>query len=178
LRVWIGVEVDGTGTAHLLLIGRSTTGSFSRSLLSCLPAAACLLAARHTVHWGPTGLLLCTSPCALVPSVCVRRWQRYAVSPAPDDAPYFTLLLVNKAAAPSVTRSSFEEVHFDNSCMGACVWSGVFAVSGGSQAATPAAWEHAWGQASMHSFTAEACTARVPPQRLHNASHASVCCTV
>lgn len=49
-----------------------------------------------------------------------RRWQRYVVSPAPDGVPYFTLLLVNKAAAPCASRSSFEEVHFDNSVMGAC----------------------------------------------------------
>lgn len=46
------------------------------------------------------------------------RWQRYVCSPAPLDAPYFTLLLVNKGAAPSAASSSFEEVHFDNSCMG------------------------------------------------------------
>lgn len=45
-------------------------------------------------------------------------WQRYVCSPAPLDAPYFTLLLVNKGAAPSAASSSFEEVHFDNSCMG------------------------------------------------------------
>jgi hypothetical protein len=48
----------------------------------------------------------------------VYRWQRYICSPAPYDAPYYTLLLVNKAAAPTATSSAFEEVHFDNSCMG------------------------------------------------------------
>ena len=48
------------------------------------------------------------------------RWQKYVCSPAPNDARYFTLLLVNKAAAPSVSSSSFEEVHFDNSQMGEC----------------------------------------------------------
>jgi hypothetical protein len=48
----------------------------------------------------------------------LRRWQRYICSPAPDNAPYFTLLMVNKAAAPGVRSSNFEEVHFDNSCMG------------------------------------------------------------
>lgn len=61
-----------------------------------------------------------TSPLNVVRTPCalLRRWQRYVCSPAPDDAPYFTLLLVNKAAAPGVRSSNFEEVHFDNSCMG------------------------------------------------------------
>jgi hypothetical protein len=60
-----------------------------------------------------SSLYVLRMPCALP-----RRWQRYICSPAPVDAPYFTLLLVNKAAAPGVSSSSFEEVHFDNSCMG------------------------------------------------------------
>jgi hypothetical protein len=48
----------------------------------------------------------------------VARWERYVCCPAPADAPYFTLLLVNRVAAPSATADAFEEVAFDNSCMG------------------------------------------------------------
>lgn len=62
--------------------------------------------------------LVCVLACTIAVGTAVHRWQKYICSPAPDDAPYFTLLLVNKTAAPSVSRSSFEEVHFDNSCMG------------------------------------------------------------
>lgn len=45
-------------------------------------------------------------------------WSQYHCCPPPGDAPYFTLLLVHKAAAPGVSSSSFRERPFYNSVMG------------------------------------------------------------
>lgn len=96
---------------------------------TCGSAASFWAARCHSVVCSPIDScahspLLCTlSACTARVSfaLCLgRRWQKYVVSPAPTDAPYFTLLLVNKTAAPSASRGSFEEVDFDNSCMGAC----------------------------------------------------------
>lgn len=45
-------------------------------------------------------------------------WQQYAASPAPSGAPYYTLLLIKRSAAPGLSSSSFREVEFQNSVMG------------------------------------------------------------
>lgn len=45
-------------------------------------------------------------------------WSQYTCSPPPHDAPYFTMLLVNRQAAPTTTTDGFQEHHFRNSFMG------------------------------------------------------------
>jgi hypothetical protein len=48
-------------------------------------------------------------------------WQQYTVSPHPRDMTYFTLLLVKRAADPSLRESAFRHREFHNSVMGGCV---------------------------------------------------------